>query len=169
MRGQILGVEAERGLLLGPADERRGFPLSEWRSGGAPQIGQWVDFVAEGDEARSIYAIPQAAAPGAPITPGARPTSGFVLGAIGLCCLAAGLIIPVVPTLGAFIFGIIGAARAQEERDQTGLTLSRISWIGALVLMGLGIVALIILLVFFSGLAGLIWHSGAVMAPPINT
>lgn len=163
MRGQILGVENGQGLLLGPQDERRAFPLSEWRSLGQPVAGQWVDFIAEGEGARSVYLIP-AHAP-SPSYSGRQTTSSFVLGAIGVGCLALGLLVPVLPTLAAFIFGVIGAGRALEEQDATGLTLSRIAWIGALVLMGLGILALIILLIFFSSLFGF-FASGF---PPIPT
>ncbi len=165
MRGQILGIEDGAGLLLGPQDERRVFPLSEWRSGGQPAAGQWVDFVADGEGARSVYLIP-GQAPAAYTA--SHTSSSFVLGAIGVACLAAGLVIPVVPTLAAFIFGIIGAGRAIDERDNTGLTLSRISWIGALVLMGLGILALIVLLVFFGSLLSF-WMNWSDFAPPVRT
>lgn len=163
MRGQILGIEDGRGVLLGLQDERRTFALSEWRSAGQPAAGQWVDFVAEGDGARSVYLIPMHA----PATAGgfSGTSSSFVLGAIGVGCLALGLIIPFVPTLAAFIFGVIGAGRAQDERDATGLTLSRIAWIGGLVMLALGIVALAIMLVFFGGLFSLFMAS----MPPIPT
>lgn len=159
MRGQILGVESgpnnERlGVLLGPSEERRMFPLAEWRSAGSPQPGQWVDFVADGEGARSVYLIATAQSPqAAAVSSGA--TSSFILGAIGTGCLVLGLLVPVLPTLAAFVLGVIGAGRAQIEGDPTGLALSRISWIGALVLMGLGIVALVVVLAFFGGMMGL--------------
>lgn len=158
MRGQILGVEDGRGVLLGPNDERRTFPLAEWRSGGQPAAGLWVDFIADGDGARSVYAIPGHGRL-------SSASSSFVLGAIGVGCLALGLVIPVLPTLAAFIFGVIGAGRAQEEGDATGLTLSRIAWIGALALIGLGIVALALLLAFFGTVLGFF----AAGFPPIPT
>lgn len=157
MRGQILGVENGAGLLLGPQDERRGFPLSEWKSAGQPAPGQWVDFVAEGEGAKSVYAIP--AHTGAPVL---APTSSssVLLGGIGVGCLVLSFVVPFLPAVVAFIFGVIGAGRAHEEHDTTGLTLSRIAWIGALVLMGLGILALIVLLTFFGALAGF-WFNWA--------
>lgn len=163
MRGQILGVEEGRGVLLGPLDERRTFAISEWRSAGQPVAGQWVDFVAEGEEARSVYAIP--AHTPAPAGGFNGSSSSFVLGAIGVGCLALGLVIPFVPTLAAFIFGVIGAGRAQDERDATGLTLSRIAWIGALVMLALGVIALVIMLVFF----GSLFSFFAASMPPIPT
>jgi len=154
VRGQILGVEEGQGVLLGPSDERRHFPLSEWRSPGSPQAGQWVDFVAEGESARSVYLIPtgQAAPVGAPV---AGTSSSFMLGAIGSACLALGFLVPILPTIAAFVLGVIGAGRAQIEGDPTGLVLSRISWIGALVLLGLGVLVLIVAIAFFGGMMGL--------------
>jgi len=154
MRGQILGVEEGQGVLLGPTDERRAFALSEWRSAGAPLPGQWVDFVPDGEGARSVYLISSGHTPavGAPIT---GTSTSFMLGAIGTACLALGFLVPVLPTIAAFVLGVIGAGRAQIERDQTGLVLSRISWIGALVLLGLGVLVLIIAIAFFGGMMGL--------------
>ncbi len=161
MRGQILGVEADRAVLLGPDDIRRSFPLSEWKSQGAPQPGQWVDFLLDGEAVSGVYAVPQSAQTGGfaadPMraAAGGYGTSGFVLGAVGVVCLVVGLVIPVIPTLAAFIFGVIGAGRARDENDNAGLTLSRIAWIGALVLLGLGILALIVMLIFFGSMFGL--------------
>jgi len=159
MRGQILGVEdgpnSERsGVLLGPSDERRHFPLTEWRSPGSPQAGQWVDFVAEGEGAKSVYLIPssQPAPVGAPT---GGTSSSFMLGAIGTGCLALGFLIPILPTIVAYILGVIGAGRAQIEGDPTGLVLSRIAWIGALVMLGLGVLVLIVAIAFFGGMMGL--------------
>lgn len=138
MRGTILGVHDGRGVLTG-ADERRiEFPMSEWRSAGAPVAGQVVDFVEENGEARAVFAVP-----GAVI---GRPASGaMVLGAIAVGCLGLGFIIPIIPTVAAFVLGVIGAGQAQAERDETALLLSRIAWIGALVL--LGILVLVVLAV----------------------
>jgi hypothetical protein len=136
MRGTILGVHAGRGVLSA-ADERRiEFPLSEWRSPGAPVAGQIVDFVEENGEARAVYAAPGAVA--------GRPASGsMVLGAIAVGCLALGFIIPLVPTIAAFVLGVIGAGQARAEADETALLLSRIAWIGALVLLAIAALAML--------------------------
>lgn len=136
MRGTILGVHGGRGVLSG-ADERRiEFPLSEWRSAGTPLAGQVVDFVEENGEARAVFAVPGAVV--------GRPASGsMVLGAIAVGCLALGFIIPLIPTIAAFVLGVIGAGQAQAERDETALLLSRIAWIGALVLLSIGVLALL--------------------------
>lgn len=136
MRGTILGVQDGRGVLSS-ADERRvEFPLAEWRSPGTPAAGQIVDFVEEGGEARSVFAVPGAAVP--------RPASGsMVLGAIAVGCLALGFIVPLVPTIAAFVLGVIGAGQARAEGDETALLLSRIAWIGALVLLAIAMLALL--------------------------
>ncbi|MGE3141938.1 MAG: hypothetical protein AB7L65_01345 [Hyphomonadaceae bacterium] len=153
MRGQILGVEADGGVILDADDVRVAFVMADWRSPAPPQIGQAVDFVPEAGGARHVYAIPNPT-PAAPSS--TRPTGAFVLGATGVGCLALGLVIPVLPTLAAFIFGMIGASRAQLERDDTALTLSRIAWIGALVLMGLGMLAMLVVFAFFGSLLGVL-------------
>ncbi|MBL8530277.1 MAG: hypothetical protein JNK94_00950 [Hyphomonadaceae bacterium] len=137
MRGTILGAHDDRGVLLGADDQRREFALSEWRSGGVPVAGQVVDFNDEAGEARAIYVVPGAAA-GA-----GRHSGAFVLGAIAVGCLALGFIIPVLPTVAAFILGAVGAAQAQQEKDDTALLLSRIAWIGALVLLAIGAIVLL--------------------------
>lgn len=138
MRGTILGVHGGRGVLI--ADERRlEFPISEWRSAGAPTAGQIVDFVEENGEARAVFAVPGAHASGV-----ARSYSGsFVLGAIGVGCLVLGFVIPLLPTIAAFVLGCIGASQAQAERDDTALLLSRIAWIGAVVLLSIGVLAML--------------------------
>jgi hypothetical protein len=147
MRGTILGVFEGRGVLVGADDRRREFPLSEWRSGGAPLAGQVVDFNDEGGEARAIYAVPGASS----ATP-SRYSGSFVLGAIGIGCLALGFIIPLLPTLAAFVLGVVGAAQAQQEKDDSALLLSRIAWIGALVLLAVGMLVLFGLFALFGAL-----------------
>ena len=83
----------------------------------------------------------------------------MVLGMVALGCLAVGFIIPVLPTIAAFVLGVIGAAQARTENDDTALLLSRIAWIGALVLLSIGLIAM---LAVFSLLGTLgfaaIWH-----------
>ena len=54
----------------------------------------------------------------------------------------------------AFVLGVIGAGQAQSEGDETALTMSRIAWIGALVLLVIGFLER-----FTFGLwTGLIWR-----------
>ena len=163
MRGQVLGVDANGGVILGADDGRLSFVRADWCSEASPQVGQVVDYIAEDGKARHIYVIPHAAQP----AHAAQATSSFVLGAVGVICLAIGLVIPVLPTLAAFIFGVIGAGHALAEGDRTALTLSRIAWIGALLLIGLGVVMLVVLLAFFGSFAGFMMHFDA--AAPIHT
>lgn len=155
MRGTILGVHDGRGVLL-TADERRfEFPLTEWRSVGTPVAGLIVDFVEEGGQARSVFAVP-----GATLSAGAAPVSGTrMMGWIAVGCLLLGFIIPLLPTIAAYVLGVIGAGQARAENDDTSLVLSRIAWIGALVLFVIGVVALLAVIAIF-GTLGFVgaWH-----------
>lgn len=158
MRGTILGVHDGRGVLLGADERRLEFPLTEWRSGGAPMAGQSVDFVEEGGQARAVFAVSGAfSASGG----GARHSGSFVLGAISVGCLALGFIIPLLPTVAAFVLGVIGASQARAEQDETALLLSRIGWIGGLVVLTLAVLVLIVVFAFI-GTIGVtaLTHSG---------
>lgn len=154
MRGTILGVHDGRGVLLGSNDHRLEFPLSEWRSTGTPMAGQVVDFVEEGGQAKSVFAVPGVAASSA-----GGASSSRVLGWIAIACLIAGFVIPFLPTIAAFVLGVIGAGQAKREGDDTALLISRIAWIAALVLLVLGVVAILAFVAFFGvlGFAGA-WH-----------
>lgn len=137
MRGIILGVHDGRGVLIGDGERRLEFPLNEWRSAGTPVAGQIVDYLEEGGQARAVFAVPGAGA-------GAIPSSGaLVLGVVGVGCLLVGFVIPLIPTIAAFVLGVIGAGQAQAERNDTALLLSRIAWIGALVLLLVGLIAVL--------------------------
>lgn len=152
MRGTILGVHDGRGVLIGPGEQRLEFPLSEWRSAGAPVPGQIVDFVEDGGQARGVFAVPGASA--------SRPySSATVIGGIGVGCLVLGFIIPLVPTIAAFVLGVIGAGQGVRDGDETGVLLSRIAWIGALVLLAVGLLAVLAVFTLLGtvGLAA-VWH-----------
>lgn len=155
MRGTILGVHDARGFLLTSDDRRLDFPLTEWRSPGLPASGQAVDFVEDGGQVRGVFAVP-----GLERTAGSR---SMVLSSIALGCLVLGFIIPFIPTVAAFVLGIIGAGQAQAERDDSALVLARISWIGALVLLAFSIIAVLAALALI-GTIGLsaIWHGAGV-------
>lgn len=145
MRGTILGVHGGRGVLIGPNQERLEFPLSEWRSPGTLAPGQIVDFVEANGEAQGVFAVPGAAAAGA--ASAGSTSNATVMGAIGCVCLVLGFVIPFIPTIAAFVLGVIGAGQAKAAgNDDTGLVLSRISWIGALTLLVIG--TLLMLAVF---------------------
>ncbi len=139
MRGTILGIADGRGVLLSADERRLEFPLSEWRSAGAPAAGQAVDFVDEGGAAKAVFAIPGAAAP-------PRTQSGsFMMSAIALGCLALGFVVPLFPTIAAFVLGAIAASQAQTEKDENALLMARIAWIGALVMLGIGVLAVLVI------------------------
>lgn len=118
--------------------------------------GQIVDFVEEGGQARSVFAVPGGASAS---VSGGGTSSSRVLGWIAIACLIVGFIIPFLPTIAAFVLGAIGAGQAKQEGDDTALLLSRIAWIAALVLLVLGVLAVLALLAFFGtlGFAGA-WH-----------
>lgn len=154
MRGTILGVHDGRGVLLGPGEQRLEFPLSEWRSAGAPAPGQIVDFIEQGGEARAVFAVP-----GASAARSQPQSSTAVMSYIAVGCLALGFVIPLIPTVIAFVLGVIGAGQARAGGEETPLLLSRIAWIGALVWLMIG--ALAVLAVFtLIGTIGFaaIWH-----------
>ncbi|ANP47024.1 hypothetical protein [Candidatus Viadribacter manganicus] len=152
MRGTILGVHDNRGVLIGEGELRFDFPLTEWRSGGAPYAGQIVDYVEEDGQARAVFAVPGVGASSF----NAPASSSRVLGIIGVICLVLSFVIPLIPTIAAFVLGVIGAGQAQQERDDTSLLLARISWIGAVVMLGFGLLIVlgVLALVGTLGLAG---------------
>jgi hypothetical protein len=158
MRGTILGLHDGRGVLLSADERRLEFPLSEWRSAGAPSPGQIVDFVEEGGQARAVFIVPGAHGPSGV---GVRHSGSFVLGAISVGCLALGFVIPFLPTVAAYVLGVVGAAQARAEPDDTALMLSRIGWIGGLVMLSLVMIILFIVFAFIGtvGFAAL-WHGG---------
>lgn len=152
MRGTILGVYEGRGVLIGPGEQRLEFPIVEWRSPGQPVSGQAVDYVEEAGQARSVFLVPNVVQTPFSASP---QSSSVVFGAIAVGCLALGFVIPVLPTIVAFVLGVIGANRARQDNDETGLILSRIGWIGAIVSMVLGAIAIGALLMFVGAIVGL--------------
>ena len=156
MRVAILGSSNGRVVLLTTDDHRLEFLMSEWRSDGLPMAGQVVDFMEEAGEARAVFMVPRA-------TPRRGRSGSFVLAAVALGCLALGFIVPLLPTIAAFVLGVIGAGQAQSEGDETALTMSRIAWIGALVLLVIGFLA-ILAVIFFVGAVGVagLFHFGPV-------
>jgi len=157
MRGTILGVHSGRGVLIGPGEQRLEFPLTEWRSPGTPAAGQIVDFVEANGEASGVFAVPGARSVSGS---GSSASSATVMGAIGCVCLVLGFIIPFIPTIAAFVLGVIGAGQAKEAgNDDTGLLLSRISWIGALVLLVIGFLAMLAVFALIGTIGfSAIWH-----------
>jgi hypothetical protein len=156
MRGTILGIHDGRGVLLGEGERRLEFPLTEWRSGGSPYAGQIVDYLEDGGQARAVFAVPGM---GSAASFSAPQSSSRVLGIIGVICLVVSFVVPLIPTIAAFVLGVIAAGQAQQERDDTSLLLARISWIGAVVMLGLGLLIVLSVIAFVGtlGVAGL-WH-----------
>jgi len=152
MRGTILGIHDNQGVLLAADDRRLEFPLTEWRSAGSPSAGQVVDFVDDAGQVRAVFAVPGLAA--------AKPHSqAMTLGIIGVVCLVVGFIIPFIPTIAAFVLGVIGAAQARADHDDQALVLTRIAWIGAAVLLVIGVIAMLAVFTLIGTLgAAAFWH-----------
>ncbi|MHB1103603.1 MAG: hypothetical protein ACYC0C_12700 [Devosia sp.] len=154
MQGQILRVEAGRrsGVILGNDGNRYSFSEPDWKVADPPATGLNVDFIAADGQAAEIFPLPgqaggsPSAAPARPQPVAGAPTaaegSSVLLGLIGTGCLVLGFIIPLLPTIAAFVLGLIGADSAKRHNNQTGLILSRVAWIGALVLIVIGVLLL---------------------------
>jgi len=163
MQGQILQVGGAdgNGLILGDDGNRYTFSLAEWKVASPPAAGMTVDYVPSGTFAREIYPVPGMGAQPSPAAPGTAPgvpqNNASMLGGIGILCLALGFIFPLVPTIAALVLGLIGADMAKRFGDHNALVLSRIAWIGAVVVLlagavmialGLGFAATILHAVF---------------------
>ncbi|HEV7719254.1 MAG TPA: hypothetical protein VGO70_09805 [Arsenicitalea sp.] len=139
MQGQVLEFETQKGgLILGDDGNRYQFPLAEWRGGSPPAAGMGVDFLASGDRARQVYPVARSQ----PLFAMPQASNSVMLGWIGIGCLLLGFVIPILPTIAAFILGMIGADSAKRSGDRAGLLLSRIAWVGALVILVIGLVLL---------------------------
>jgi hypothetical protein len=137
MQGQVLEVDAQQGgLILGNDGNRYEFAAAEWRGSRAPVAGMGVDFLGSDGRARQVYPVARAAL--------ALPqaSNSVLLGWIGIGCLLLGFVIPILPTIAAFILGMVGADSAKRGGDRAGLLLSRIAWVGALVVLVIGLVLL---------------------------
>ena len=179
MQGQILEASAAKsGTILGDDGNRYQFTAVDWRTADSPAAGMRVDFVpGEAGTAREIFPLPGATSFGAPPAAGApvmsnvpppsyppRPpaNNSQMLGWIGIACLVIGFVLPIViPTIAAMILGLIGADTAKRFNDTTGLVLSRIAWIGAVVLLALGVLLLVFAFAFLMPFVGAMWNAMA--------
>lgn len=156
MQGQILQVEPGRrsGVILGDDGNRYGFSESDWKAADPPANGLKVDFIAADERATEIFPLPgqaagrvaepQRAQAIAAVNPArASEGSSVMLGIIGIACLVLGFVIPLLPTIAAFVIGLVGADSAKRHGNDTGLVLSRIAWIGALALLVIGVLLLV--------------------------
>lgn len=167
MRGQILTTDAAGGVIAGADGNRYTFARTDWRGGGEPPAGTGVDFIAREGVAAEIFPLPgggaglgAAAAPARASTVARRDEgSSVLLGVIGIICLAISFVIPLLPLIVAFIVGLIGADSAKRHNNSSGLVVSRISWIGSLVLFVAGVLLVFALLFFAWPLVSLIWLS----------
>jgi hypothetical protein len=167
MQGRVLELDGmgAGGTILGSDGSRYAFVIGEWRAADKPTAGGPVDFIlGDNSTAREIFPLPPSAAY-VPPPPGAAPWaaqggqpqpaasvayvppqqvqaaggSSVLLGILGIICLLLSFVVPFVATIAAFILGLIGADSGKRYKNTLGLVLSRISWIGALVLFILGI------------------------------
>ncbi|MES1199569.1 MAG: hypothetical protein ABUS48_06280 [Pseudomonadota bacterium] len=93
--------------------------------------------------------------PGSAMAPIAPQSATMTMSIIAVGSLALGFVVPlVVPTIVAFVLGIIAAGRAKAEREETPLVLARIAWIGATVEFVFVAIVLLGIALFFGGMAG---------------
>ena len=165
MQGQILQVDAERasGLILGADGDRYEFAFSEWKAASPPAAGVTVDYVASGGFARAVYPLPAAGtlhpaglayAP----PPMQQQSNAPLLGGLGIAFLVLGFFIPVLPTIVAFILGLIGADAAKHSPDRRGLLRSRVAWIGAVLVLVAWAVLLAVGLSFLTVMFNAMFH-----------
>jgi hypothetical protein len=109
---QIGGLEGG-GLILGEDGNRYSFLLHEWKADHVPVIGTPVEIPA--------FEIP--------------PSNASLFAGIGMGLLVLGIIVPILPSIAALIFGLLGASSAKRHKNRNALIFSRIAWIGALVLI----------------------------------
>ena len=144
MQGQILQVDTDGGLILGDDGSRYGFSAADWKPPLPALSGIRVDFMVAEGAAREIFPLGRTAAAAAAAPVGSVGEGNSVLlGALGIVCLVLSFVIPVLPVIPAFILGLVGASSAKRYGNATGLTLSRIAWIGAVVLAVLGVLLII--------------------------
>jgi hypothetical protein len=153
MRGQVLnaGSGSTDGLILGDDGKRYTFASAEWKAVEGPTAGTAVDFLAAEAIARDVFplgAIGLAAPPVAAI----YPNNSNVLGGIGIGCLCLGLFFPLLVPLIGLTLGLLGAGTAKQFGDTSGLALSRIAWIGNLLLLVAQIIGALLLMALFGGL-----------------
>lgn len=147
MRGQLLDSSRAGGLILGEDGKRYSFAAKDWKGAEPAVAGISVDFVEEVGVAREVY--PLRAAPQVAAVRGSGEGNSVLLGWLGIACLVLCFVFPVLPLIGALGLGLVGAADAKRHNNATGLALSRVAWIGALVLVGL-VVALLIWAAMFA-------------------
>lgn len=145
MRGQLLDSSRAGGLILGEDGKRYSFAAKDWKGAEPAVAGIGVDFVEEVGVAREVY--PLRVAPPVAASPGEG--NSVLLGWLGIACLVLCFVFPVLPLIGALGLGLAGAADAKRHNNATGLALSRVAWIGALVLVGL-VVALLVWAAMFA-------------------
>lgn len=108
MRGEVLELSspARAGLILGQDGKRYNYSAGQVRSDDALTVGQAVDFIGLGDDARDIYIVSMMQAAAAPIaTPGQGAEQNAAAPAPAYATTGA-LIAPELSLWGYFIRGI---------------------------------------------------------------
>lgn len=160
MRGQVLnaGNGSDEGLILGDDGMRYAFARAEWKAVELPASGARVDYLGAEGVARDIYPLSAiGVAPPATVM-AVYPNNSNVLGGFGIICLCVGLFVPVLVPLIGLVLGLMGAGTAKRYSDSSGLALSRVAWIGNLVLLILQTIGFLLLITIFSGFALIMLH-----------
>ncbi|MDE0880239.1 MAG: TM2 domain-containing protein, partial [Sphingomonas bacterium] len=110
MRGQILGVDQQRGvgLVAGDDGQRYAFRPEDWAQPGEPAIGLYVDFETEGDSARSLFAVPGANPQSPVVRTAPRPRNDRN---------------KIVAAVLAFLLGTLGVHRFYLGRTGSGIAM----------------------------------------------
>lgn len=163
MEGVILdfNLDTRTGVVRCTQGTRYSFTLDEWKSSDLPRPGERVDFVPSGEQAGNLYRLqapvaassqPQAGSPFAP--PTAAPALVPTPSALAIVSLVAGI-------LGLFIFGsliavICGHIARANIRASNGTQTGDGMALAGLILgyLGLGLTALVFVVMFIAGIAG---------------
>ncbi len=135
MKGEVrqLGGLEGGGLIMGEDGNRYSFLLHEWKAAHVPVVGTAVDFVAADGVASEVYPLPNAPLPVELPAFEIPPSNASLFAGIGMGLLVLSFIIPVLPSIAALIFGLLGASSAKRHKNRNALIFSRIAWIGSLV------------------------------------
>lgn len=177
MRGQVLEAQPGGGVINGADGNRYTFTRADWKGPTEPTVGTEVDFIVGQGTAGEIFPLPgrtasaassaassasyassssAAASTAAPVqrppvrNPGIQPNEGssVLLGVLGILCIVLAFIIPFLPLIGGLVLGLVGADSAKRYKNANGLVLSRIAWIGSLVLFLVGVLTILAFLIF---------------------
>ncbi len=145
MKGQILNIEENKGIILGEDGKRYEFDINEWKENISPIKGMKVDFEIENTKIKNIYLLE---APKPNIISAINLESNIKnFGGFGAICL----LLSWIPYIGfaLYILGLIFLSIAFKKIAETGKKDLIKNWIFT-ILISIGGGILILLLIFSS-------------------